>query len=298
MRYKIICDGACDLPENYIIKNDISVVPCYCSVDDRSCISSEFNIERVYKYMIENNKFFSTSMPNVQDYLSVFEENQTKNNLIICICMSSKLSGSYQSALIAKNMLEERGIGDSIYIIDSQVDTVVQGLVVQECVEMIKAQLSIDVILKKIPKIIESVKCFFCVGEIKYLLKGGRAKGIIDLYSDRIKIKPILTMNYGEHQLMALSRGYRKAIQKICKYIKEYFEYVGENPQDYRWCIGMGINENDVIELKRLVEQSIGQRIDFETQRIGVVVTAHTGPYLIGVAFVKKYDRLLKGKNG
>lgn len=291
MLYKIVCDGACDLPENYITENDISVVPCYCSVDDNSYPSVEFDIEKVYQYMIEEDKYISTSMPNVQDYLSVFEENLKNNISIICICMSSKLSGSYQSAMIAKSMLEESKFEGSVYIIDSQVDTVVQGLVVQECVEMVKERLSIDLILQKIAMIIESIRCYFCVDEIKYLLKGGRARGILDICNNRIKIKPILTINHGEHQLLAVSRGNNKAIQKMCRYIKEYFEVVDECPQDYRWCIGMGINENDAIELKELVEQSIGVELDIEIQRIGVVVAAHTGPYLMGVAFVKKYKK-------
>lgn len=290
MGYKIVCDSACDLPMDYIEKNEIDLVHCYCSLDGETYLKDGVDIhaEELFQLMIKKEIFPKTALPSVQDYMDVFEKSLNDGISIICICMASKLSGSYQSAMVARNILLEKYTTGSIFIIDSQVDTVVQGLLIRECVKMQQLSLHQEKVIEQIDLLIETIHSYFFIDNIKYLIKGGRAHNLLKLCNITIPIKPILTLKGGEHKLLTVSRGKKKALHKIVEYVRDYFAVSKENPNDYSWCIGVGLNVDDANELKKAIEEELDMRINIEIQKIGVVIASHTGPYLVGIAFMKK----------
>ena len=133
--YKIITDGSCDLSTERAQELDVSVVPFYVSTDGINHQKEivELGIRDFYQFMIDNPKVFpKTSMPSIQDYLDVFGPLAKDGIDIICICITTKFSGSYNSAMNAKNMLTDEFPDVKIEVIDATVNTVLQGMLVEE----------------------------------------------------------------------------------------------------------------------------------------------------------------------
>ena len=105
--YKIVTDGSCDLSVKRVKELEIKVVPFYVSIDGVNHQKEivDLNIRDFYQFMIDNPKVFpKTSMPSIQDYLDVFTPLLKAGNDIICICITTKFSGSFNSAINAKNI--------------------------------------------------------------------------------------------------------------------------------------------------------------------------------------------------
>ena len=139
MEYRIITDGSCDLPSDLTKEKNIIVVPFYVSFDGENYQKeiAEMPIRKFYEEMVENPKVYpKSSMPSVQDYVDVFLPVVKENKAIICICITTKFSGSMQSALNARNMVLENYPNAQITVIDATVNTVLQGLYVLEAAEM------------------------------------------------------------------------------------------------------------------------------------------------------------------
>ena len=114
-----------------------AVVPFYVSTDGINHQKEvvDLDIRDFYQFMIDNPKVFpKTSMPSIQDYLDVFGPLAKDGIDIICICITTKFSGSYNSAMNAKNMLTDEFPDVKIEVIDATVNTVLQGMLVEEAV--------------------------------------------------------------------------------------------------------------------------------------------------------------------
>ena len=139
MKYKIVTDGSCDLPPQLCLEKDITVVPFYVSFDSETYEKEivEIPIRTFYEKMVADPTTFpKSSMPSVQDYVDVFTPIVKEKTAVICICITTKFSGSLQSAQNAKELVKESIPDAEITVIDSTVDTVLQGLYVLEAVEL------------------------------------------------------------------------------------------------------------------------------------------------------------------
>ena len=108
--YHIVSDGSCDLPPALVREIGVTVVPFYVSFGDENYQKEieEIGIREFYQKMVDNPKIYpKSSMPSVQDYVEVFEPLVREGKPVICICITTKFSGSMQSALNARQMLLE-----------------------------------------------------------------------------------------------------------------------------------------------------------------------------------------------
>ena len=147
--YKIVTDGSCDLSVKRVKELEIKVVPFYVSIDGVNHQKEivDLNIRDFYQFMIDNPKVFpKTSMPSIQDYLDVFTPLLKAGNDIICICITTKFSGSFNSAINAKNILLDDYPNAKIEIIDATVpqmkkliETIFNGFMSGQYVLEIKA---------------------------------------------------------------------------------------------------------------------------------------------------------------
>ena len=138
-KYRIVSDGDCDLPVEMVKELGIDVVPFYVSFDDTNYYREniDIGIREFYDRMVnEPTVFPKSSMPSIQDYMDVFEPIVERGEAVICICITMKFSGSFQSATQAKQMILEEHPDAEITIIDSTLDTVCQGIYVLEAVKM------------------------------------------------------------------------------------------------------------------------------------------------------------------
>ena len=195
-QFQIISDGSCDLPTDLAEEAGISIVPFYVSFDEKNYLKEirEIGIRTFYQQMVENPGVYpKSSMPSVQDYIDAFKPYVEKGIPVICICITTKFSGSMQSALNAVRMIQEDDPKAEITVIDAMVNTVLQGLLVLEAADMKKRGLSYRETIEKLEQIKSSGRIFFTVGDMEYLKHGGRIGKVTALAGSVLGIRPIIT---------------------------------------------------------------------------------------------------------
>lgn len=292
MTYQIISDGSCDLTKEYTEKNNLIVVPFYVSFDGENYYKegTEIDHNEFYQKMIDEHCFPKSSLPSVQDYIDAFIPVVKEGKPIICICITEKFSGSYQSAVNAVNIVKEDYPDAKITVINSMVNTVLQGLLVNEIVKMRDNGLGYEETIKKIYEIIPTGRIVFTIANIEYLKQGGRIGKLLKFASDKLGIKPLITLKEGEIFPSGVTRSRAKSIKKVVEITKSHFEKNNLNPKDYMFCVGTGVTDDEAKELASMLEEDLDITIDFWDVRIGTTIGTHTGPYPIGTAFIRKYD--------
>ena len=294
--YVIVSDSSCDLPDELIKENNIKVVPFYVSLDGNDYLKERVNLQvrDFYEKMVnESNLNPKTTLPSVADYEDVFEEQIKAGNSIICVCITSKFSGSYNSASVAKENCLEKYPNAKITVIDSMVNTGVQGLLVLEIARMKRDGKTYDEAIKLANAMRKTGRIFFTVGNLEYLRKGGRIGKLVGIVGATLKIKPIIVLRDGEIFSAGISFTRKKSFLKATDAALNYFKENKENPDDYQFITGYGYDiEEGKLYNEKLKE--ILKREDVLLIQIGATIGDHTGPYPLGVGFIKKYDRVKK----
>lgn len=297
MSYQIISDSSCDLPMSLVQEKNIKVVPFYVSFDEKSYYkeNEEINIPKFYKKMKENpNVFPKTSLPSVEDYENAFLPYVQNGIDIICLCITTKFSGSYNAASTAKDIILEDYKDAKITIIDSEVVTVLQGLLLLEMVRMQENGLTYEQVIEETQRIKSTGRIIFTVENMDYLIHGGRVGKVMKIAVNALKIRPMIFFEDGEINPIGIVRSRKKSLAKVLDKMKDYFEQAKENPDDYVIATGYGLDKEEAIEFKNEVLYKVAgyssiKNIDLF--QIGATIGVHTGPLPIGVGFIKKYDK-------
>lgn len=292
--YQIFADSSCDIPESLLKEHNIRLIPFYVSFDQDNYYKENIEItnEEFYERIAEKNVFSTTSLPSVQDYIYQFRNTLREGKDIICLCLTQRFSGSYQSAINAKQILEEQYPDSNIKIIDSIQATAGEGILLLQLAYMKKAGYSIEQVVEKIDLLKQTARIMFTVDTLEYLAKGRRIGKAASLAGDMLDLKPLIQLKEAELIPYSKVRGRRKSLEKLASMMEEYFEETGERKEDYDFCIANATTLDDAHFLQTCIEEFIGQKITYPVFQIGVTIGTYTGPGGIGICFVKKYDRI------
>ena len=296
MAIKIISDSSCDLGLEYANKNDIEIVPFYVSFDSQNYMKELVDIktQEFYQKMVENPKVFpKSSLPAIQDYVEVFTKYAKKGDDIICLCITSKFSGSYNSAKNAAEIVMQDYPNVKITAIDTMVNTVLQGLVVREAVRMRNNGVYYDDMIENINRIKETGRIIFTIGSMDYLLKGGRVGKVLTGAVAKFHIMPIITLTEGEIFPSGICRSRKASVEKVIEKFKSYIINEKINPDEYVMAIGYGYDLDEAIQFKKDIfeeSKSFCNGLELEIDQIGSTIAVHTGPQALGIGLVKKYD--------
>lgn len=295
-KIQIITDGSCDLPKELTKEKDIKVVPFYVSFDGEIYLKEmeELDIREFYQKMVDHpNVFPKTSMPSVDDYYQVFEPLAKEGVPMICICITTKFSGSMQSATTARDMILEQYPDARINVIDATVNTVLQGLYVLEACRLRDLGWEYDRLVKRILEIRESGRIFFTIGSIDYLKHGGRIGKLAGIAGSALKIKPLITLKAGEIFNSGISRNREKSMLKVIDMLKEYLDEVHAKPGEYSFAVGFGYDYEEACRFKEKLRDLVKERLGIDEitiYQIGATIGVHTGPYPIGVGIIRRAD--------
>lgn len=292
--YHIITDGSCDLPPEMTAGKNITVVPFYVSFDDEHYEKEivEIGIRDFYQRMVDHPKVYpKSSMPSVQDYVDAFRPFVEAGTPIICICITVKFSGSYQSAVNARNMLLEEYPNARITVVDSTLDTVLQGLYVLEAVKMRDAGMGYGESVARLEEIKKTGRIFFTVGDMEYLKHGGRIGKVAGVAGSVLGIRPVITLKQGEIFPSGIGRSRKgttgKAIDLLLNYLKEIPDY-----RDYSIAIGFGYDYEEAVAFRERALEALhakGYGIgEIPIYQIGATISVHTGPYPLGFGILEK----------
>ena len=239
------------------------------------------------------NVFPKTSMPSVDDYYQVFEPLAKEGVPMICICITTKFSGSMQSATTARDMILEQYPDARIEVIDATVNTVLQGLYVLEACRLRDLGWEYDRLVKRILEIRESGRIFFTIGSIDYLKHGGRIGKLTGIAGSALKIKPLITLKAGEIFNSGISRNREKSMLKVIDMLKEYLDEVHAKPGEYSFAVGFGYDYEEACRFKEKLRDLVKERLGIDEitiYQIGATIGVHTGPYPIGVGIIHRAD--------
>lgn len=291
--YKIISDSACDLSQNYTQEHDITIVPLSVSFDGENYYRDGIDITRneCYEKMVTNPSVYpKTSLPSVDSYYTTFKQFTDQGLPVVCFTITLIFSGSYNSAMNAKGLIEEEDPNAQITVIDSKQNTVTQALIIDQMVRMRDAGISLDESLKKLEKLMESARIFFTVGSLDYLQMGGRI-GKVASAASKIDVKPVIIMKDGDISLGGIGRNRNKLKSKVLSTAQKYLNENGK--ENFIVSVGYGYDKSEGVCFMNEVEETLGIQLNSETNvAIGIVSAVHTGPYPIGLGVIRKFETL------
>lgn len=297
MAYQIITDGSCDLGREIPEETGIKVVPFYVTFDGRNYKKEieELGVREFYQEMVDHPKQFpKSSLPSVQDYVEAFTPYVKEGKDIICLCITTKFSGSYNSAKTAAELLKEEYPSVRIRVVDTMVNTVLQGLLVLETVRMQQAGISFEQTLERIERMKSTGRIIFTVGNYEYLIHGGRIGKVMGSAASTLGIKPLIMLREGEIFPIGISRSRKKAMKRLIEQTKDHFDKIGESPDDYQIVVGYGYDYQEAKEFRDQLLTSLQTYSNCETIdifQIGATIGVHTGPYPIGLGLIRRYER-------
>ena len=296
-RFKIISDSCCDLPGSYCEENEIGIVPLYVAFQDGEYKRDffDFTYHEFYQRMMDHpGDFPKTSLPGVEDYMKIFRPFAEAGREVLCLCMTTTMSGSYNSAKVAVDELLDDYPDARIRVVDTKALTVFQGQLVREAVRM----RDLGKGLEETAEIIERIKgdgaAFFTIGDLSYLNKGGRIGGLVKLAAVGLGLKPVILFQEGNISLGTITRSRKKSLTELARQAAAFLKKKAQDLDGYYLQVGYGLSLEDGEEVRKAFREALeanGFRNvpEPELVQIGTMVGAHNGPYLMGIAFLKKY---------
>jgi len=280
-RVAIVTDSTADLPVEYYNKYNITVVPLSVVFEDKSYIDDNKDIttEEFYSKLKTCKKLPTTTQPSPADFIKAYRKLLETHESIVSIHISKKMSGTSDSAEIAR---KDIGPDKDIVVIDSELTTIALGLIVLKASQLAAGNKSKEEILKAIFDIKAKMRTMFVPHTLEYLKKGGRigrAKGLI---ASLLEIKPILTLHLGEVSQYKTTRRWNQAKNEILSSIKDLVKQEGK--------VIISIADADLKEDgDEIMEKIKGMFTSKELIRskIGCIVGTHLGP-AIAIAFYEE----------
>ena len=290
--FQLISDGCCDFDSSEVKEHDIEVVPFYITFDDKEFLKEDIDIskEDFFGRLTSNkNLFAKTSQPNPEDYINIYRPHLEKGHDILCLTISSKVSGSYNSAMIAADMLKEEFGERKIITIDSRNGCIGQGLILREMISMRNNNMDIEEIAEKTKKIIPTTKIYITLDTLEYLKKGGRVGPTTALVGGVLGLKPVLHVVDGAIEQLDSIRGKQRIINLLVEGVAEALQ-----GQEKTMNISVGHIDryDDILTFKNKIEEALGVSINNPITKIGVTIGTHVGPKALAVSYCKKYSEI------
>ena len=250
MKYQIIVDSCSDLDENYLDGTDIGfkIVPLKINVGDKEYVDEKgVNIEEMLKGLKTPKIKSSSACPAPE----AFEREFDNADYTFIVTITSKLSGCYNSAVVAKNSY---GQPDKIHVIDSKAVSGTEILIVDKLVELIKAGFDYEIICEEIEKFRDSCTLFFVLQKFDNLVNNGRMSKIAGIIASAISIKPICKAVDGEIKMIKKIVGTKQVFSKLSFMIGEVLGGDKTRKIIISHCAG----EEEAETLKKQIEQNCG----------------------------------------
>lgn len=272
-KIKIITDSTGYITKEYAEKENITVVPLNYVFDEISYkegFKGEF--DEFFERLGSTKLFPTTSQPSAGEFVDAFENAfEDDYDEIVAILISSKLSGTYNSAMLAKNILEDK----SITIIDTLTSASNLRFLVEDAVKMAKEGKTSEEIKSFIDEKKNKMQVYLTADTLEYLSRGGRLSTVQATVGNLLNIKPIIQLKDGELSLLEKTRGKNKAIAGIIAKIPEDVSKIG-------LCHALNIEEAN--KLKNTLSEKFPNAL-ITLDELGPVIGSHLGPKAIGICF-------------
>ena len=276
-KIKIITDSTLDLPADLVREKGIEVLPLLINFGEESYLDGvEINTHDMLERIEKENILPTTAQVTPSRFEETFKKYLDEGYKIVTLTLSSEMSGTYQSACIAKNMLES----DDIVVIDSRNVTSGLGVLVLKACEFRDNGDNIFEIEEKIKNLIPKVKSSLSFESLENLVRGGRLSKTAGTIGSVLGLRLILEVKDGQMAVKDKVRGSKKALKKVISDFEN-----GNVDFDSPIVIDEILNEEIYEELKKYFEE---KNIEYIHGIVGCTVGIHSGTKACGVFFIEK----------
>lgn len=279
MKVAVVTDSTAYLPEEDIKKWDIHVVPLSVNFGDETYRELiDITVGEFYEKVRNTKELPKTSQPSIGDVTTKYEELAKDHDAIISIHLSSGISGTYQAAVSAGQMVE----GVEVYPFDSEISCMAQGFYVLKAAEMAKEGAHPDEIMEALNEMKKEMRAYFMVDDLSHLARGGRLSGAQALVGSLLQVKPIL--HFVDTKIVPFEkiRTSKKAFKRIEGLLKE----TADNAEKVKASIIHAQREDFAKEWKKELEERY-PNVDFVISYFGPVIGTHLGEGGIGLCWYK-----------
>lgn len=278
MKTRIIVDSTADLMPEY--KERVSIVPLTVHFGEQEYVDGvTIDHKTFYEKLVESDVLPTTSQATPDAFIKEYEKVKEAGESAVVITISSKFSGTYQSATIAAEEYE------NIYIVDSGCAAMGSGILVEMALELADAGLDAKAIAEKLEEEKKKIVIVALVDTLEYLKKGGRISKTVAFAGSLLNIKPVLSVIDGEIHMLGKARGSKMGNNLLVQEIEK------AGGVDFSKPVLLGYSGlSDALLLKYIEDSRHLWDQGLETVRyttIGSVIGTHAGPGAVAVAFFK-----------
>ena len=279
MKTRIIIDSTADLSAE--LKSKLSIVPLTVHFGDEEYLDGvTIDHKTFYEKLIESDELPTTSQATPDSFIKEFDKVKEAGDSAVVITISSKLSGTYQSAVIAAEDF------DNIYIVDSGSATIGSGILAERALELADSGIDAREIAEILNKEKEKIVIIALLDTLEYLKKGGRISKTVAFAGAVLNIKPVISVEDGEIAILGKARGSKLGNNLLVEEIEK------SGGVDFEKPVMLGYSGlSDVLLLKYIEDSKYLWEKGLENIRytaIGSVIGTHAGPGAIAAAFFKK----------
>lgn len=275
----LVTDGSCDLPSELTEKLGIEVVAVHVNTEEGEPILLRDKL--FYEFLRSFKKKLFTSQPSVGQFITAYEKLSKICSSIISIHLTAVRSGTFQSAMMAKETFP----GVDISIIDSKSTSLGLGMLVLEAKKHINLGKKKEEIIEIINTLIPRIKTYAVLDILEFALKGGRVDGLKLFIGSLLNLKPIIHFNNGIPMVFETLQGRKKALDKAFNILKIDIEKSLKEWPGVR----VGLAHADAHEAVKQIKEkilSINPELDIIETYAGPVLGAHAGPNAVGLFLV------------
>lgn len=275
MSIKLIIDSTANIRESSKKKIDY-IVPLTVHFGSEEFIDGvTISNDEFYTKLQTNENFPSTSQATPDKFMKVFDQIDKEDSAIV-ITISSNLSGTYQSAVLAASEY------DNIHVIDSEAVTIAAGVLIEYAIDLVEQGLALEDIIDELEEKKKKIELLGIFDTLEYLQKGGRLSKTAAFAGEILKIKPIISIISGDITVPAKTRGNKKAISIFNKELSENCDINNDLPLLFGYT---GLSDENLVNYFESSKDLWSESYDHIS--IGSVVGTHAGPGAIAIAYFK-----------
>jgi DegV family protein with EDD domain len=288
--FQLISDSGCDFTPEEVKEYNVKIVPFYVTLDQETFLKEGVDItkkEYFNRLLKDKSLFPKTAQPSPQDYIDAYTPYLKEGKDILSLTISSKLSGTYNSATLAATTLKEDFPERLIIVLDSTNAAIGEGLLLREIIRMRDAGFTLEKTAKIADEIKKTIRIYFTLESLEYLRRGGRVGPTTALVGGILGLRPVLQLVDGAVEQLDSVRGTKKVLQWIAEGVTAA---LGDDKNNVNISVGHILKPDDALKVKNHIESSLGIQIVNPIAEIGATIGTHAGPGALVVSYCKKYE--------
>ena len=280
MNVRIVVDSTADVTDE--IRAKLSVVPLTVHFGEQEYVDGiTINHKQFYEMLVETDVLPTTSQPSPETFAQVFRQAQEAGEQVVALTVSSKLSGTCQSAMIAA-----ADFPDSVWVVDTKTVAIGCGILAELAVRLKEEGLSAEEIVARLEEERDNIRVIALLDTLEYLKKGGRISKTVAFAGGLLSIKPVVTIQDGEIHILGKARGSKQGNNLLVTEIQK------AGGVDFTKPLMLGYTGlSDALLEKYVLDSGAlwdGHGDCIQSTPIGSVIGTHAGPGAIAVAFFKQ----------